>query len=70
MDVVNKPHLRCIRVDPLSIHQRLRIAGWCSDTFGGRDQDYSWWVDGNTFYFRDEYDYLIFLLRWSNELSL
>ena len=55
-----------IRFDFLTIHERLIRANWCNDNLSPEENDGSWWVDGNTFYFRDDYDYLIFLLRWGS----
>lgn len=40
------------------------IVNWCCDTFG-RTRDAGWSCNWDTFYFNDERDYAIFLLRWT-----
>lgn len=54
------------RFDLLTVHDRQKMAGWCSDTlYHGGHYEPNWWVEGNTFYFRDEKEYTMFLLRWT-----
>jgi len=36
---------------------------WCEQTFG--DQDIRWCRDRGYLYFRNEADYMLYLLRWS-----
>lgn len=53
------------RFDILTIHERYEMARWCLDTLLTPDPEKpNWWVEGNTFYFRDEKEYTMFLLRW------
>ena len=50
-----------------------KIIEWCTEQFGphpNRHDAWSrWWVGVGTMYFRDEKDYVMFLLRWGNDCS-
>lgn len=48
------------RYDLIALDEREKMISWCRDTL---TEDC--WVDGNTFYFRNEKDYLLFALRWA-----
>lgn len=50
------------RYDLVDVSQRLDMAVWAHDHLGF---DGSWWMDGNSFYFRKQVDYLWFVLRWN-----
>jgi hypothetical protein len=38
---------------------------WCIDTLNAEQHDTTWWISYPSFYFRDEREYTLFLLRWS-----
>ncbi len=54
------------RFDLITVHDRNKMAGWCQDRLPTDQTDMRWWVNGNTFYFREIKDYLLFLIRFSN----
>ena len=45
--------------------QWARMLEWCHDTLRAEHHDTTWWVFYPSFYFRDEREYTLFLLRWS-----
>lgn len=64
MTDTTKVHMK--RFDFITVHERQLMAGWCQDTlYHDGHYEPNWWVDGNTFYFRDKREYLLFLLRWA-----
>ena len=64
MTDTTKVHMK--RFDFITVHERQLMAEWCEDTlYHGGHYEPNWWVDGNTFYFRDKREYLLFLLRWA-----
>ena len=54
------------RFDYITVHERQDMALWCQENlYHGGHYEPDWWLTGNTFYFRNEKEYTLFLLRWS-----
>ena len=45
------------------VRQQREMARWCKDMFGNNVNRWENCLDG--FHFKDEKDYMLFLLRWS-----
>lgn len=50
----------------------LQARNWCAENFGShpkhRDAWCRWYCTGRLYRFRDEEDYLLFLMRWGNDV--
>lgn len=53
------------RFDQNDFGQWADMVQWCHDTLNAEQYDTTWWVFYPSFYFRDEREYTLFLLRWS-----
>lgn len=54
------------RFDFASVEDFNEMVCWCKKTFyHGGYYEPSWWHDYHTFYFGDEKEYMLFLLRWA-----
>jgi hypothetical protein len=64
--VITQSKVYLKRFDLLTVHERQLMALWCQDhLYHGGHYEPDWWVEGNTFYFRNEAEYIMFLLMWT-----
>jgi hypothetical protein len=54
------------RIDDWNSPPITEIIDWCEKNLNNDDIHYdNWWYNNRTFYFTDEREYLLFLLRWT-----